>query len=170
MEEQSQSEVSVEPRLKPGPVKVGILNKLIATGLGSGLSPVAPGTVGSVLGLLVYLIAGFEKIYVIGPTIVIFFFWGTFAAGRMEKAYGHDPSRVVIDEIVAMWISLVFLPKRFFLMVLAFFIFRMLDILKPFPASYIDKKNGGLAIMLDDVVCGVYTNIIIHVYLYLGQR
>ncbi len=162
MEEQNQSEVSGGPR-----GRVSFLDKLISTGLGSGLSPVAPGTAGTVVGLLIYLIPGFEKIYVIVPAIVVFFAWGTYTSDKMEKIYGHDPSRVVIDEIVAMWISLVFLPKRFFLAAFGFFIFRMLDIFKPYPASYFDKKNGGIYIMLDDVVCGVYTNVILQLYLHL---
>ena len=170
MEEQSLNEVSHVPTPKPATGKVGLLSKLIATGLGTGLSPIAPGTVGSLLGLLVYAITDFEKPYLIGPAIVVFFFWGAYAAGKMEKVYGHDPSRVVIDEIVAMWISLAFLPKRLFLMIVGFFIFRMLDIFKPFPSGYIDRKNGGFAIMLDDVFCGVYTNLIIRLYLFLGQR
>ncbi len=85
----------------------------------------------------------------------------------MEKAYGHDPSRVVIDEVVGMWIALLFLPKRLILVAIGFVVFRFLDILKPFPASYFDRKNGGMSIMLDDVICGVYTNIAIQLYLYL---
>ncbi len=148
-------------------IKATFLDKLVSTGLGSGLSPVAPGTAGTVVGLLIYFIHGFEKFYVIVPAILIFFVWGTYAAGRMEKVYGHDPSRVVIDEIVAMWISLVFLPKQLILLAIGFFIFRMLDIFKPYPASYFDKKNGGIYIMLDDVVCGVYTNVILQLYLHL---
>ncbi len=147
-------------------IKATFLDKLVSTGLGSGLSPVAPGTAGTVVGLLIYFIHGFEKFYVIVPAILIFFVWGTYAAGRMEKVYGHDPSRVVIDEIVAMWISLVFLPKQLILAAIGFFIFRMLDIFKPYPASYFDKKNGGIYIMLDDVVCGVYTNVILQLYLH----
>ncbi len=147
-------------------IKATFLDKLVSTGLGSGLSPVAPGTAGTVVGLLIYFIHGFEKFYVIVPAILVFFVWGTYAAGRMEKVYGHDPSRVVIDEIVAMWISLVFLPKQLLLAAIGFFIFRMLDIFKPYPASYFDKKNGGIYIMLDDVVCGVYTNVILQLYLH----
>lgn len=147
--------------------KATFLDKLITTGLGTGLSPLAPGTVGSAVGLIVYFIPGFEKIYVIIPAIVLFFVWGFLAAGRMEKQYGHDPSRVVIDEIVAMWVSLVFIPKRLLLTAIAFLIFRMLDIFKPFPANYFDKKTGGLWIMLDDFVCGVYTNLLMQVYLYV---
>jgi len=84
----------------------------------------------------------------------------------MEISYGHDPSRVVVDEIIGMWLSLVFLPKRMILIAFSFFIFRMLDIFKPYPASYFDKRNGGYSIMLDDVVCGIYSNVLIHLYLY----
>lgn len=146
--------------------KATFLDKLVTTGLGTGLSPLAPGTIGSSVGLLVYFIPGFEKIYVIVPAIVLFFVWGLLAAGRMEKEYGHDPPRVVIDEIVAMWVSLVFVPKRLFLIAIAFLIFRMLDIFKPFPANYFDRKTGGLWIMLDDFVCGVFTNLLMQVYLH----
>ncbi len=145
------------------------IDRLISTGLGSGLSPIAPGTAGSLVALAVYFIPDFQKPYFIIPAIILFFGWGTISAGRMETSYGHDPSRVVIDEIVAMWISLLFLPKRILLAAFAFLLFRMLDIFKPFPASYFDKRNGGISIMMDDVVCGVYTNIILQLYLYFGR-
>lgn len=145
------------------------IDKLISTGLGTGLSPFAPGTVGSLLALLVYAIPGFEKIYVMIPVIVVFFAWGTYSAGRMENVYGHDPSRVVIDEIVAMWISLLFLPKRLILAVIVFFVFRILDIVKPWPANVFDRRSGGISIMMDDVACGVYANLLLQLYLYFGR-
>ncbi len=163
MDEHNQGEIPKEST----PQKPTLLDKLITTGFGSGLSPAAPGTIGSLIGLLIYFIPGFEKIYIIVPAIVVFFAWGTYSSGKMEKEYGHDPSRVVIDEIVAMWVSLVFIPKRLFLIAIAFMIFRMLDIFKPFPANYFDKKTGGLWIMLDDFVCGVFTNIALQIYLYV---
>lgn len=161
MDEHSLNEVSREPG-----TGATFLDKLITTGLGSGLSPVAPGTVGSVVGLVVYFIPGFEKLSVILPAIAVFFIWGGFAAGRMEREYGHDPGRVVIDEIVGLWVSLAFVPKTLFLTAIAFLVFRMLDIFKPFPADYFDKKTGGFSIMLDDVVCGAFTNIVLQIYLY----
>jgi len=137
-----------------------LLDKAISTGLGSGFSPIAPGTAGSLIGAAVYLIPGFEKYYVIVPAIILFFFWGSRAAGKMERAYGHDPSRVVIDEIVGMWISLLLLPRTLVVTALSFVVFRVLDIVKPFPANYFDRKSGGTSIMLDDVVCGIYTNVL----------
>ncbi|MCL5267840.1 MAG: phosphatidylglycerophosphatase A [Bacteroidetes bacterium] len=163
MEERSLSEQP--PEASAG--KASFLDKLISTGIGSGLSPVAPGTAGSVVGLLFYSIDGFEKFYVILPAIVVFFVWGSYTAGKMEKVYGHDPSRVVIDEIVGIWITLAFLPKRFLLVAMGFLLFRILDIFKPFPASYFDKRNGGMSIMLDDVVCGIYANVALQLYLHI---
>ncbi len=148
---------------------VSFVDQLISTGLGAGLSPIAPGTVGTLLGLIIYFIPGFDKIYVILPAIVVFFLWGSYSADKAEKVYGHDPSRVVIDEVVAMWISVLFLPQRLFIAAVAFLIFRLLDIFKPYPASYFDKKNGGLMIMLDDVVCAVYTNLILQLVLVLAR-
>lgn len=147
----------------------GFLDKLISTGLGTGLSPFAPGTAGSLLALIIYFIPGFHNTFIMLPAIILFFAWGTLAADRMEKAYGHDPSRVVIDEIVAVWISLLFLPQRLILALMAFVIFRALDIFKPFPANYFDKRDRGISIMMDDVVCGVYTNILLQLYLYFGK-
>lgn len=164
--EAAQEETTGDSHTPPGPT---LLDKLISTGLGTGLSPVAPGTVGSLLALIIYSIPGFEKPYVIIPATILFFVWGTYAADRMERAYGHDPSRVVIDEIVGVWLSLVFLPKRLLLALMAFVIFRMLDIFKPFPASYFDKRDRGISIMMDDLVCGVYVNIILQLYVHLGR-
>ena len=121
------------------------------------------------LALLIYFIPGFHNTFVMLPAIILFFAAGTQAADRMEKAYGHDPSRVVIDEIVAVWISLLFLPQRLLLALMAFVIFRLLDIFKPFPANYFDRRDRGISIMMDDVVCGVYTNILLQLYLYFGK-
>ncbi len=162
MEDHNLSELSKKPAGNPT-----FLDQLIATGFGAGLSPLAPGTIGTLVGLVVYFIPGFEAPYVIIPAILLFFVWGVFAAGKMEQRFGHDPSRVVIDEVVAMWVSMVFIPKTLFLAAIAFLTFRMLDIFKPYPANYFDKKNGGLWIMMDDLVCGIYTNIGLQIYLHV---
>jgi phosphatidylglycerophosphatase A len=79
----------------------------------------------------------------------------------MEIFYGHDPSTVTIDEVLGMWVSLLFLPKTLLLAVGAFIIFRLLDIVKPWPARFFDRKQGGWNIMLDDVVAGIYTNLVL---------
>ncbi len=86
---------------------------------------------------------------------------GGFAAGKVETSYGHDPSIVTIDEVLGMWVSLLFLPKSLLLAVGAFIIFRLLDVVKPWPARFFDRKHGGWNIMLDDVVAGIYTNLLL---------
>jgi phosphatidylglycerophosphatase A len=138
------------------------LTKLFATGFFTGYSPVASGTAGSALALAIYCIPGFESPMVIGIVTLAAFVLGVPAAHSMEKRFGHDPSRVVIDEVVGMWIALFLLPKTIIIALGVFFLFRFFDIVKPFPARRFDTIHGGIAIMMDDVVAAMYTNIIVH--------
>jgi len=144
-----------------GRPSVPFLTKLFASGLLSGYSPVASGTVGSAVGLAFYWIPGFEHPLFLCLASVCVFVLGVFTGTAMEKVYGHDPAEVTIDEVLGMWISLILLPKTILISVIAFFVFRIFDIVKPFPARRFDKLHGGAAIMLDDVICGVYTNLLL---------
>ena len=144
-----------------------LATKLFASALFSGYSPVASGTVGSAVALLFYFIPGFESITIIGPSILIVFFGGIKAGAAMEKRYGHDPAEVTIDEVLGMWISLLLLPKKIIIIIAAFFIFRFFDIIKPFPARRFDAMHGGLGIMMDDVVAGIYANIVLQIALLI---
>jgi len=139
------------------------LVKAFASGLFSGYSPVASGTVGSLVGLAIYFIPGFEQPYYIMPASVIVFLAGIKAADIMELRYGHDPAEVTIDEVLGMWFSLFLLPKSIVVAGIGFLIFRVLDILKPFPARKFDEAKGGFGIMMDDVVVAFYTNLILQV-------
>ncbi len=141
------------------------LTRCIATGVYSGYAPVAPGTAGSLVGLLIYLIPGIEQWLPLSLITVIFFFAGAAAAGRMERIHGKDPSIVVIDEIVGMWISLFLLPKTAGVAILAFFFFRGYDIIKPPPARMVERIEGGFGIMLDDVFAAIYANISVRIVL-----
>jgi phosphatidylglycerophosphatase A len=140
---------------------VGFFAKAFASGLFSGYSPVASGTVGSAVGLAFYFIPGFEQPYVMLPLCILVYFMGVRTAEVMEKVYGQDPSEVTIDEVLGMWISLLFLPKTILIAVIAFFVFRILDIVKPYPARRFDNTPGGAGVMLDDVISGIYTNLLI---------
>jgi phosphatidylglycerophosphatase A len=135
--------------------------KFLATGFYTGYSPIIPGTTGSLAGLALYLIPSFEQPPVIGLAIIVCFLFGAYAGARIEKSAGHDPSIVVIDEMVGMWISLFLLPKTFLVVLGAFVLFRVLDTIKPQPSRVFQKKSGGVAIMLDDVVSAIYTNLIV---------
>jgi phosphatidylglycerophosphatase A len=74
---------------------------------------------------------------------------------------------VTIDEAVGMWISLIFLPKKIFVVIAAFFIFRIFDIIKPYPAKKFDRMHGGVGIMMDDVIAGAYANIVVQLFLLI---
>jgi phosphatidylglycerophosphatase A len=127
----------------------------------------ASGTIGSFFALLIYLIPGFENYYIIIPAIILFTFIGIPISTKFEKEYGKDPKECTIDEVVGMWISLLFLPKTLIVIIITFLVWRIFDIVKIFPANYFDKKNGGINIMLDDIISAIYTSIVIHILLYL---
>jgi len=141
--------------------------KVFASALFAGYSPIAPGTVGSAVALAIYFIPGFESPLVMGIMTLLVCLLGIPAAEAMEKWYGHDPAQVTIDEVVGMWISLLFLPKKILLVLAAFVLFRILDIMKPPVSRKFDTMHGGVGIMMDDVISGVYTNIILQVTLLI---
>jgi phosphatidylglycerophosphatase A len=138
-----------------------LFTTIVATGFGTGYVPLAPGTAGSLLGALI--------IYFFIPTssallpflILLFFVVGVYSGTAMEKIHGHDPSLVVIDEIVGMGISLLYVPRIWWLFLIAFVLFRLFDIVKPPPVNAIQKLPGGWGIMLDDVLAGIYALVIV---------
>jgi phosphatidylglycerophosphatase A len=148
-------------------VEPSLATKLFASALFSGYSPIASGTVGSALALAIYFIPGFESPIIIGTVTLIVCLLGIPAAEKMEKRYGHDPAEVTIDEVVGMWISLIFLPKNILVALAAFILFRILDIIKPPISRKFDEMHGGFSIMMDDVIAGIYTNIIFQLALLI---
>ncbi|HOV98644.1 MAG TPA: phosphatidylglycerophosphatase A [Bacteroidota bacterium] len=148
-------------------VQPSFLTVMIASGLYSGYVPAFSGTVGSVVAILFYAIPGFESAALMIPIVLLSFIAGIFTSATLERRYGHDPAEVTIDEIVGMWITLLLVPKTFSITIIAFILFRFFDIVKPFPIQKIDALSGGLSIMLDDVVAGIYGNICIHLLLLI---
>ena len=147
-------------------VKLNFIEKLLGSGFYTGYIPFASGTFGTLAALVIYLIPGFENPYVIIPAIVIFFIYGIYVGNKFEIDYGKDPSECTIDEVVGTWISYLLLPKAIGIIVITFFLWRALDIFKPYPARKLENLNGGLGIMIDDVVSGFYTLIIMHLVVY----
>ena len=87
---------------------------------------------------------------------------GTWSANEYAAKAGiKDPSEVVIDEVAGMWISLLFLPREVILFLSAFLLFRILDILKPWIIDKVQELKGGLGIMMDDILAGIFTRVII---------
>jgi len=138
---------------------------IIATGLYSGYLPKAPGTWGSLVGLFIFFMLHTLSLPVYLAVVAGIFLVGTFAAGEAEKIMDHkDPGLVVIDEIVGMLITMIAVPATPLTMALGFILFRIFDITKPFPVSFFDQRfHGGLGIMLDDVMAGIYSLVILQV-------
>lgn len=147
-------------------MKLNKIEEILGSGLYSGFIPYAPGTMGSLVALLIYLIPGFENPIILSGFILVFLLWGKLIADKFEMVYGKDPKQCVIDEFVGMWISLLFIPKTVSFIVIAFVIWRLFDISKPFPANRLEKIKGGWGIMLDDVMSGIYTFFVMHIIIY----
>ncbi len=108
-----------------------------------------------------------ENFYLLGGITLIIFFISLWSATGAEKFFGKDNRKIIIDESCGMLISFLFLPKRLFLYILAFVIFRFLDIIKPPPVRMCEELKGGLGITLDDVVSGIYANLILQALILL---
>lgn len=134
---------------------------IIATGFGIGFSPLIPGTAGSIAALFLFIFIPANDFIWLTISIMMFFL-GIWVSGEVEKNEGKDPQIVVIDEFVGQWIALLFLPRILWIFISGFVIFRILDIIKPFPAADFEDIEGGSGIMLDDVIAGIYTNIALH--------
>lgn len=134
---------------------------LCATFFGSGYSPVAPGTAGSAAGLI--LIVPLRRLglpWLDLAAVAAIFAIGVWSATIVERESGkEDPGIVVLDEVLGMLISLLWLPLTWQVVLAAFLAFRIFDIIKPWPAGRLEYLGGGLGIMADDAMAGVYANL-----------
>jgi len=146
------------------------LVRLIATGVYTGLSPLVPGTVGSIPAwLIAYFLIGDRTSTLIAVTIVTFFV-SVWSAGRAEQTLGRDSKKIVIDEWVGMFLALMFVPYSFGNYLIAFLTFRVFDVIKVPPAAQSEKLPGGLGVTMDDVVAGIQANITTQLVLYVFPR
>lgn len=149
----------------------------IATSAGAGYFPIAPGTAGSAVGVLI--VAGLERLplqvawqmALIGIIAAGLFAAGVWAAGEAEKFFGRiDPGQVVIDEVVGQMVTLLARPRASWMWLLAgFLLFRAFDIIKPFPARRAERLRGGWGIMVDDGIAGIY-GLVVMVVAGFGLR
>lgn len=140
----------------------------IAQGAWSGKAPVAPGTAGTLVGVLLY--RGIQDLpwpsYAV--LCVLLCALGVWAAGRAEQLLGcTDCPSIVIDEIAGYLVSLFLIPVDLYTIIAAFLLFRFFDIVKPWPLDDLQKIKGGLGVMLDDIGAGVYTNVTLQLSLLL---
>ena len=141
----------------------------LATVAYCGYFPVAPGTVGSAAGLVVYLLvwwtqSRFLEVALIAATFAV----GTWAATHAERYFGGiDPGPVVIDEVLGQLVTLAFIPVGWRAALAGFVLFRIYDVIKPYPANRLETFHGGLGIMSDDAAAGVYANVTLRVLMWL---
>ena len=134
-----------------------------------GYFPIAPGTAGSLAALALFALIR----WIGGPAvevvvIVAVFALGVWAANGTELALGRkDPGVVVIDEVLGMLITLALLPVSIWGVVLGFLIFRVLDVVKPYPAAQLEHVHGGMGIMADDAVAGIYSHLLLRICMWL---
>ncbi|MFC1621232.1 phosphatidylglycerophosphatase A [Candidatus Omnitrophota bacterium] len=142
---------------------VNVFCKLIATVFYIGYFPVAPGTIGSFAALFLYG-AVKNSPQMMGASIILCIVLGLLTAGRAEKLLGgKDAGEIVIDEFAGMLVALYLLPPTIGYIASAFILFRFFDIVKPYPIKNLEKLNGSMGIMLDDLMAGIYTNLILQV-------
>jgi len=135
---------------------------VIATSLGAGYAPLAPGTFGSAVGLLLWFVLP-QIIWVQVGTIVLVCVAGAWSGSVAEQHFRRrDPGQVVVDEVAGMMVTLLLNPVAGFRWVIAaFLLFRAADIIKPFPVNRLESLPGGTGIMADDVMAGVYANLVL---------
>ena len=144
------------------------LIKTLSTVFYAGFLPLIPGTIASLIGIAIfYLIRGnFRPMVLLTALIIIL---GFAISGKAERMFNKkDAKCIVIDEVAGMLLSLMFLPFDIKIVIIAFVLFRLLDILKPYPANRIQELKGSIGIMGDDIVAGLYTNLIMLVVLKMG--
>ncbi len=159
--------------MSPTEPHIGMLKDpghFLSLGFGSGLAPKAPGTFGTLAALVIYLpMAQLDLVPYIVITIGLFLL-GIWLCGRTASSLGtHDHGAIVWDEIVGFLITMALVECSLKSVILGFLLFRLFDILKPWPISWLDKKvHGGLGIMLDDVIAGIFALAILEYIEYLS--
>lgn len=140
-------------------IALGSADGLLAFGFGSGLSPVAPGTAGSLAAMPLAIPLLFLPLPAALAMIAAAFAFGVWLCGRVGRRLGvHDHSGIVFDEFVGLWLVLVFVPAHWGWWLAAFAVFRVFDAAKPWPIGWFDRRiHGGLGVMLDDLLAAGYS-------------
>jgi len=152
------------------------LHKIIASGLGTGYAPLAPGTVGSILGILLFYLFNYTlnsfniELWLVLSlnlfAIISVLVFGVFSIKNVHAIWEHDASKIVIDEIVGVWIAVFAMPFQWQYYLYALLLFRFFDITKPLYIRRLDNMGGDWSVMLDDVLAGIYSLIVLQVLFY----
>jgi len=141
------------------------ISEWIATCFKVGYLPFAPGTWGSVFAILLWWVLLKDlNTFIFGVVIIIFLLIGIVVSNIIiDQSGDHDPSHIIIDELVGQWLALFLLPEGFFNIAISFILFRFFDIIKPWPIRLIEKLPKGLGVMSDDLTAGLITLVLIQV-------
>ena len=148
-----------------GKVKPGGPIYWLAIGLGSGLAPKAPGTAGTLVAIPLYLLLSSLWLWQYLAVVIAGFLVGIWICAKAARQLGvHDDPSIVWDEIIGYLITMIAVPAEWLWIAIGFVLFRIFDIVKPWPIRIIDQRvQGGLGIMLDDVLAGIYALIVLQV-------
>ena len=141
----------------------------VATVAYCGYFPIAPGTVGSAAGLVVYALVWWAQSPLLETGLILgLFALGIWAGTTAERYFGGiDPGPIVIDEVVGMLITLAFIPVGWSAALAGFVLFRIFDVIKPYPAGRFERLHGGLGVMSDDAMAAVYANLSLRVLMWM---
>ncbi len=135
---------------------------LFATGFGVGFSPIVPGTMGTLMAIPIYYFLSSISTPLYELTLATLFFFSSWIAGQAERYWEKkDDQRIVIDEIMGFLVTMLWLPKSPLFIIAGFLLFRFFDILKPFPIRRLQRVKAGYGVVLDDVLAGVYANLVL---------
>jgi phosphatidylglycerophosphatase A len=151
------------------------LHKLNATVFGAGYSPFAPGTMGALVGILILFLIKWQQpelqYFTWGLLLatIIFTLLGVWSTNELAPEWGKDPSRVVVDELIGVWIAVLWIPVATHWLILGFILFRFFDIAKPLGIRRLESIKGGWGVMLDDVGAGIYANVVLQIIVYFWK-
>jgi phosphatidylglycerophosphatase A len=141
----------------------------LAAGFGAGYAPFAPGTAGTLVAIPIFLVLSSIPFPLYELTVLTFFFFASWISDEAQRCWGRkDHPSIVIDEIMGYLITMLWLPRTTLFIVLGFFMFRFFDIVKPPPIRLLERVKGGYGVVLDDVLAGVYANIVLQVISYFS--
>ncbi len=154
------------------------LKDFILTAFYAGRSPVAPGTMGTAVAMVLYILENYtlgpvlgDKIIYVNLAIVILLVYPSIRLCDFGEVYYNkkDPQNIVLDEVMGYWTSVLFVPFSLTAAFIAFILFRIFDIIKPFPADNLQSLKGGTGIMIDDYIAGIYACIILNIIVYAAR-
>ncbi len=146
---------------------IDIVAVVISSGFFVGYFPVASGTIGSLWVPVLYYLIPYHLFYSgILIALPFLYFLGVWSSSRCEAYWGRDPGRVIIDEVVGMLVTLLLLPLNVKIVWMGFFLFRVFDIVKIPPSRRSEKLPRGWGVMTDDLIAGVYANLVLRIIIY----